>query len=408
MQQLEWNFQHLAARQRSRSAGELFDRNIDLLLAFSAHRSAGVRRRSRLILSRFAVLELFDSLAEAIVRDSDSPEAQVKGEDVMHLANLLKQANARAAQLSAAGQREHSAGRDRAIRAAFARIAAISPQHRETFYARLLAEHPSLLAEGLLKVQTWAQAARAGQALQHLRYLLHLRRRPRPGVERSTQIELTRAAAGMMVSPHLSVRQQVAAGLDQDAPLILAGGAARALETIDDDAPAAARFLVKTMLTCLEGLESAPGGLAAPPVRDVVGPDPLRSLAPALRRKEHDIQAMVAAMLTPRDRALLVELAAAEIQRRLRAGRLVDTHLTAILGDAMQRGLEGVAPVREAGWSALARTLGQQDEAVSLLAGRYLVEMGQIDRIGDRANGQRALQRMLELARDRARRGDTP
>jgi hypothetical protein len=117
---------------------------------------------------------------------------------------------------------------------------------------------------------------------------------------------------------------------------------------------------------------------------------------------------MVAAMLTPRDRALLVELAAAEIQRRLRAGRLVDTHLTAILGDAMQRGLEGVAPVREAGWSALARTLGQKDEAVSLLAGRYLVEMGQIDRIGDRANGQRALQRMLELARDRARRGDTP
>ncbi len=402
---LEWNFQRLSAAEGPELQGAVFKRNVELLLSPAGGEPGPVRRRSRLILSRFAVLPLFEQLAQRV----SSPEKSLEQEDVTQLANLLTRADARAADLSLAQRGRYRSVRDGAIVSVLERLDQLELSTREILYARLLQADPALLAEGLHKGHRSALTGEKGRAMQHVRYLLRLARPDAEPLLQGRQERITQMAAEMIRHRALEVRQQVAAGIADRAPQVLAETSTRALEAIESDSHASARFLVETYLACIKQLQAQPGGLGAPAVTNRLGARPLEALGWALRRDERDLQSLVSGMLLPLDRSLLVELVAGEILRRRQARREVDTFRVSALGDAMESGLGGLDQASaKVGTSALLAAVGQKDAPVSLLAGRYMIEMGLIDQLEPYLSDQRALSEMVALARRRAKSGRGP
>jgi hypothetical protein len=275
---------------------------------------------------------------------------------------------------------------------------------REILYARLLQTDPTGLAEGLSKGHRLALTGEKDQAMQHVRYLLRLREPAGGPLGPARRQRMTQLVAEMIGYPDLAVRQQVAAGIADQAPLVLAEASAGALKEIESDDHASARFLLETYLACIKQLQAQPGGLGAAAAANRLGAKPLEALGWALRRDEQDMQSLVSGMLLPRYRSLLVELTGREILRRRRAGRRVETFRVGALGDAME---SDVGSLDEAsartGFSALLGAVEQKDPPVSLLAGRYLIEMGRIDRLDPYLSDQQALAEMVALARRRSK-----
>jgi len=362
---LAWNYEALqAGAHRQARAAAVWQANQRELLALAWDPREAVRTRARVVLAKFAPRTLLARAAERVEQDQ-----WLGGEDVVMVANLLPPAGS-ADPLSDAD----AALRHGAAALVFDRLGRIEPEQREVLYARLLARAPALLAELLGPRTAEAVSETEACALQHLRYLEHLR--THAGSAAQDRRRMDEAIAGCLACRSLEVRGRAVALL-ADRPLLLGLALAKLLAPgLAQEDPAQADYLVQAYLDVLERMESAAGDGEAygPQVRaHFGGAHPYDALGAAIATAPVETKGKVVRFLRGRDADRLVVMLATHVGGK----GAVDPRTVAMLGDtvAALRAKLADATVAQATAALRARLrAGREEEA--LLAARYLLEMG--------------------------------
>jgi hypothetical protein len=375
---LDWNYQRLAIGDHLQPDGRAvpeFDINCTKLLSLAWHRDAEVRRRSRIILERFAPQKLFENLAQRLI-EADNPLT----EDFEHFANLLATTDT----LWAAGSEEttvteYSDIRQRAIASVFRQISSIPLDSRSLIYSRLLECEPEGLAKGLLAINSAVLEEPEANVLQQLRTLGLVRNEGRAVAETGMDIKLAKALAAFMRRPSLLVRQQVVAHLLDTHPIILSAGCIAPLETIGSEPTTTADYLVDTYLSCLELIEqqNQSDDSAGRTIQDVAEAD-CGVLRSPYGRPEFAIKAKIAHFLRPRRGDLLLEFACDDLAGKVVSGGTADIREVALLGDIVECDRAKLeADTCSTCVNVLRQALCAGDEEQALLCARYLLHLGE-------------------------------
>ncbi|HUW33774.1 MAG TPA: hypothetical protein VM223_19360 [Planctomycetota bacterium] len=354
---LRWDYQNLASgKHRSANKQEVFNRNVSKLLSLAWHSSKDVRKLSRIILSEFAPLPLFEELSKHI-----GAGGPLLNEDGELLANLLPIADE-------AGKQDEGylVMREQAFDLLSEKRAAVRVESREVVFARLLAHDPQLLADHLLAANARALDEQETQILQHLRFLDRLRRLK---LSEGTSDRLTAAIAAFARTRIASVRQQVVSGLLPDQPRFLSAGIAAALPEMLTEAVDHAQFLAAAYVAALEALEqSSQGGISAADADQFF---PLFSHI--LDRPEFDIKEKAISFLMPRDPNRLIMILSEQVRRE--AG-IVGQEGYTLLGDLTEELSKLLSQeTLSAAADAIAQGLVSGDEEQVLLCCRYLLQL---------------------------------
>ena len=296
---LKWDYQELDAGARDRESDEVFQRNLDKLVALAWHKNRDVRTRARIILEKFAPFDLFDALEEHVGGHDEQPE------DYEQLAALLRVTDQLADQGRAPTGYKNK--RAEAIPALFAHTADAPVTAREIMYGVLFGEAPETLAQHLLAINATVLSENDEKVLQQVRFLGHLR--DKLGSSEELDDKLARAIALFMRKPSTPVRKQVVAQLWVQKPILLAESYAPAFRECASEGPEAAEYLVDSYLALLEEIED----------RDAFAslePHPYELLTFVMGRPEAELKEKVIDFLGPRDPKVLIKVLADGVSGR--------------------------------------------------------------------------------------------
>lgn len=381
---LKWNYQQLKVEAHSsadalahggNNAGlddELFRRNCNALAALSGHGDADVRSRARLILAEFAPECLFDLLVQRI-----SGDKMTVPEDHQQLVALILDLDERQDANAAGRDALYSRRRSGALDILFASLSDVALQRRELIYGQLLAHAPNDLADGLISRNNQAWNEFESYALQHLRYLEHLRTAPAHG-DRINAQRCDNAVAAFMQHPALAVKKQVAASLAKRNLIGFAQCCATAIARMDKypvPTPAAAQYLLEAYMQTVAEIEAA--GLTKE-LRKAMGEgDAYALLAHGMARPEMAVKLKIAHFLSTRNCPLLIEIIAADLNLRASRGTAIDSRQWCLLGDlARQCRAKLDDDSLDVIFSTLDKGLASADAEQQMLCARYLLELG--------------------------------
>jgi hypothetical protein len=373
---LKWNYQQLKIGAHRSPAGrgdELFAQNTDVLLLLAWHGDAFVRSRSRLILAEFAPGALFDAVTQRV-----SGQTAMAPEDYRQLAAMM-------VKLTGADYRPR---RSKAIAALFTAQPNIPLCQREVVYGKLLSHFPGDLRDGLLAASGSVLKESERSALQHLRYLEHLRG------DKGVDGKIDAAVAMFMRHHALAVRTQVVASLSGRNPVLLARCCVPAIKAMSRVSAGSAKYLVDAYMSTLAVLESAD---RLKGLKQAMGSqDPYELLSHGVSRLEYGVTAGIAAFLCRRDCDLLVGM----LSRN--CSRTADLRLWCLLGDIVQKYNKKLTKQSLASASTVfAGGLSSRDPERAILCARYLLELGHD--LGNIAGGNAgAAGAMSDLAKARA------
>lgn len=378
---LDWNYKRCKLDEhRAPETSGLWQTNVEALVGLAWHEQPEIRRRSRILLAEFAPAALVGALADRFAGPTPPLD-----EDFVQAVNLLEPLDADPPD---AWPRRRSA----LLGDLFDRIDPAPPAIREVVYARLLAVDPDALAGGLLGRNARAVGEDQALALQHLRYLSHVR-------DKLGARPLSEAIAVFVDRPSAPIRAQAAGMLLPDQALLLASRASRHVDDLPDQAPPAAEALLDAYLAALDVAEEQfDRGLADPALRSQIASHPLQLLDAALQRDEFDMRTKAVEFCARRDAALAVDLLAGDLRRRLRRDRPVKPRDVVLLGDLLQPRLDALAAAtRDRAVTALADTIHPDQAERSLLAVRYLLEIGRAEVIDPRRKLPPAARMLIEM-----------
>lgn len=381
---LKWNYKQLkveghpsadAPAQIGNNVGlddELFRRNCDTLAALSGHGDADVRSRARLILAEFAPECLFDLLVQRI-----SGDKMTVPEDHQQLVALILDLDERQGANAAGRDPLYSRRRSGALGVLFASLSNVTLPRRELIYGQLLTHAPNDLADGLISRNDRAWKESESYALQHLRYLEHLRTAPADDDKANAQ-RCDNAVAAFMQHPALAVKKQVAASLAKRDLISFTLCCATAIAKMDKSpvpTPAAAQYLLEAYMQSLAEIETA--GLAKE-LRKAMGEGAAYALlAHGMARPEMAAKLKIAHFLRTRNCPLLIEIIAADLNLRTSRGTAIDSRQWCLLGDlARQYQSKLDDDSLDAIFNTLEKGLASADAEQQMLCARYLLELG--------------------------------
>ncbi len=363
---LKWNYQQMKVGAHLNAFGEgneFFGQNITTLLALSWHDDAEVRSRSRLILAEFAPRTLFDAVVGRI-----AGEDPVVPEDYRQLAALMIKLDDDVSGKDA----DYRKSRSRALDVLFDALPAIPEDQREIIYGEFLPHCPDDLYSGLLASNERVLAESGNLALQHLRYMEHLRGAiEAPDAGR----KIDDAIGAFMRHGAAAVKKQVAASLAGRDAVFFACCCATAITAVAGESTESAGYLMDAYMDTLAGVESA--GLLKN-LRTAMGAqDPYELLAYGVARSEPSIKSRIVDFMRDRNCDLLVGMLSRNLGKLMGSGWATDGKDWCLLGDIVQqyrgkldkRSLASATGVFELG-------LGLSDQEQAILCARYLLELG--------------------------------
>ena len=400
LQILEWDYQRLRMGDHKTAQGQTqFRSNIQSLVTLSWHPTEAVRARARVILSEYAPESLLSACTGAI------SSRQLLKEDAILLANLIpladKQTGYAPGKPTDASIETYSKTRNLATDALFAQIEFLSLDQREIVYARLLAYDPLCFRRYLCSLSPRMSSEESRSIAQHLRYLNHLRTTSSSAPMNVAEKREVVLCMTSFMSKHDSVtRQTVTAYLLQEEPMMLALASATCVKCLAEESVDDAKALLATYMACLEVMEKRNKAPYDKQMIDAFKMHPYEVLAYGLERDEADMKGSVAAFLRSREPNLLARLLAANMSKRLQSKSEVPFAEYAMLGDVLEESRKTIAPETYKSSIEVIKTgLKASDEDLSLLCGRYLLELG--EKVPDGAQKLLALRQLVRTASTR-------
>lgn len=363
---LEWNYQMFSLEKHlTENNQELYQRNLANLLSLAWHNDERIRVRTRIILTEFDPLSLFNRLVSVLEGDDYRTN-----EDHELVANLIPVCNSEGA------DNGYDQRKEKAVGLLFSHFREIATDSREVIYARLLEHEPNMLAAHLIGINSKVMNENENRVLQQIRYLGHLRENEELNDE--TKKQLASAIAAFMARSERKVRRQVIAQIMDDTPLILATYMVPNLKSLADETIMEARYLLNAYLDCLRKIESEEEELRfAPEQLDRFDRHPYDYLVYAIARPEMDMKATVTEFLDSRDPDRLIGLLAKHVDNTREDRKDVRLEEYVLIGDVA---IDVSERLGESAINTVAQTittgLNSDNEEQVLMCCRYLLELG--------------------------------